>query len=131
MKDIESLIREVCNCIYTVSNTLRTGFLESVYQNALYVELQSRNIPVRKEVPISVLYHGVEVGYFKADLIVEDCLIIELKVADELSKAHEYQLVNYLTATGIDHGLLVNFKGPKIEIKRKFRVYSPYIKGDD
>ncbi len=62
---------------------------------------------------------------------MEDCLIIELKVADELCKAHEYQLVNYLTATGIDHGLLVNFKGPKIEIKRKFRVYSPYIKGDD
>ena len=127
-KDIDSLIQEVCNSVYAVSNALKTGFLESVYQNALFVELQSRNIPVRKEVPISVSYRGIEVGYFRADLIVDDCLIVELKVADELCKAHEYQLVNYLTATGINDGLLINFKGPKIEIRRKYRLYTPDCK---
>lgn len=125
--DIESLIKRVCDSVYAVSNELRTGFLESVYQNALCVELQSRGIACRKEVPVSVTYKGNEVGFFKADIIVEDCLILELKVVDELIKAHEYQLVNYLTASGIEDGLLINFRGPKIEIKRKYRRYKSEI----
>ena len=123
--DINELISTVCDCVYAVSNGLHTGFLESVYQNALCVELELRGIPCEKEVPINVIYKGISVGFFRADIIVDKRLIVELKVVDSLCRAHECQLVNYLAASGIEDGLLVNFQGPRIEIKRKFRTYTP------
>ena len=79
---------------------------------------------VRQQAPITVCYDGQVVGEFYADLWVEDCVIVELKAVRSLDKAHEVQLVNYLTATGIDTGLLINF-GPSVQVKRKFRHYKP------
>lgn len=128
---IESLIKHVCDSVYAVSNELRTGFLESVYQNALCIELKSKGIKCEQEVPITVTYKGAAVGFFRADIIVEDSLILEIKVVDEIIKAHEYQLVNYLTASGIDNGLLINFKGPKIDIRRKYRVFNRGIQDSE
>ncbi len=103
-------------------NTLGAGFLERVYENALLIELTKRGLPVKQQAPIRVLYDGHVVGEYLADLIVADTVVIEVKAVQELVVQHEVQLVNYLTATGIDTGLLLNF-GPSVKIKRKFRKY--------
>lgn len=120
----EELISKIIQCIYNVRGELRGGYLESVYKNALIHELGLNGIKAYDEVPIKVFYKGLEVGVFKADLLVDGRVVIELKAVDTLNKIHEVQLVNYLTATGIDDGLLVNF-GNDFEIKRKYRVYTP------
>ena len=99
------------------------GFLESVYQNALGIELSNHNIPYHKEYPLNVFYKDEVVGEFRADMIVDNRVVIELKAVSNLVSAHEVQLVNYLHATRLDHGLLINFGAPKIEIKRKYRLY--------
>ena len=78
---------------------------------------------VDKEVPINVHYNNVIVGEFRADIIVEDSVILELKAIQKLSTIHEAQLVNYLTATNIEHGLLINFGSEKLEVKRKYRIF--------
>lgn len=119
----EKLIKNVIQCIYNVRKHFMAGFLESVYRNALYVELKSHNISVETEVPIKVKYRNVIVGEFRADMVIENCLIVELKSVQTLLPIHEAQLVNYLVATGIDDGLLVNFGGNVIDIKRKYRCY--------
>ncbi len=105
-----------------VHSHFRTGYLEEVYKNALLVELKEMNLLVADEVDIPIDYHGVRVGNYKADIIVEKCVILELKVATQLIARHEAQLVNYLTATGIDDGLLLNFGTPSLEFKHKYRV---------
>ena len=120
--DIEKLIKTVVQCIYNVRGILMQGYLESVYKRALMVELERCGFKTESEKTITVFYKGIEVGFFRADLVVEDCLIVELKAVENLTKAHEVQLVNYLTATGIENGLLVNF-GENFAIKRKFRAY--------
>ena len=99
------------------------GFLESVYKNALLIELRKNGLKVDKEVPINVHYNNVIVGEFQADIIVEDSVILELKAIQKLSTIHEAQLVNYLTATNIEHGLLINFGSEKFEVKRKYRIF--------
>ena len=120
----EELIRKVIHCAYVVRNNMGEGFLESVYQNALMIELNKCGIEARSEVPINVLYiDGSIIGSFKADILVEECLILELKTVSDLTKAHEIQLVNYLKATRVDDGLLINFYGPKLQVKRKYRNY--------
>jgi GxxExxY protein len=103
-------------------STLGPGFLESVYQNALIWELQKGGFKAAAQRPISVHYDGQIVGAFTADVLVNDSLIIELKAIQSLAKAHEIQLVNYLVATGIDEGLLVNFGAERLEYKNKFRL---------
>lgn len=123
--DIEQLISAVISAAYEVRITLGTGFLESVYQNALMTELESRGIKAEKETPLAVKYKGHIVGDFRCDILVDNRIIIELKAVGLLLPAHEAQLVNYLTATGIDHGLLINFGGVKLEVKRKFRTFVP------
>ncbi len=123
--DIEQLISAVISAAYEVRITLGTGFLESVYQNALMTELESREIKAEKETPLAVKYKGHIVGDFRCDILVDNRIIIELKAVGLLLPAHEAQLVNYLTATGIDHGLLINFGGVKLEVKRKFRTFAP------
>lgn len=120
--DTEKMIRTVMQCIYNVRGDLTQGYLETVYKRALAIELERYGLKCESEKPMTVLYKGVEVGFFRADIVVENCLIIELKAVDSLTKVHEVQLVNYLTATGIENGLLVNF-GEKFAIKRKFRTY--------
>lgn len=102
---------------------LSAGFLESVYQNALFIELESNGLSVEKEIPINVYYNNAIVGEFRADIVVEKRVIIELKAVQHLTTAYEAQLVNYLTATGIEHGILINFGSEKIEIKRKYKTF--------
>ncbi len=119
----ETLIKTIIQCAYNVRMHLAAGFLESVYQKALMIELRERGIHASMETPINVYYNNEIVGEFRADIIVEDQIIIELKAVQHIMPVHEAQLVNYLTATHKDHGLLINFGGDRIEIKRKFRIY--------
>jgi GxxExxY protein len=112
------LTGKIIKAFYTVYNTLGYGFLEKVYENAMFVELQEMNLNVIKQAPIRVFYKEQEVGEYFADLIVENSVIIELKSAENLSKANESQLLNYLKATEIEVGLLMNF-GTAAEYRRK------------
>lgn len=121
--NIEELIKLVVQCAYNVWMRLHAGFLESVYRNALLIELQDYGLKADKEVPVTVHYKNMIVGEFRADIIVESSVIIELKATQHLSPTHEAQLVNYLTATDIEHGLLINFGSEKIEIKRKYKTF--------
>ena len=116
------LAGQVIGLAMKVHRTLGPGFLESVYQKALLYELVKAGHRVESDKPIQVRYEGVIVGDFKADLIVNDELIVELKAVSGLVVEHEVQLVNYLTATGKDLGLLVNFGGRSLEFKKKFRT---------
>lgn len=120
----EALTKKVIGCAYKVHNTLGAGFLEKVYENALRIELEQQGIKAAQQVPIRVHYEGQVVGDYYADLWVEDRVLVEIKAVQELTKAHEVQLVNYLTATGVDIGLLINF-GPSVQVKRKYRQYKP------
>lgn len=121
--EIEMLIKMIVQCAYNVRQHLAAGFLESVYQKALLLELEENGIEAESEVSINVYYKNEVVGEFKADILVEGEVIIELKSVQHLQSLHEAQLVNYLTATGKDHGLLINFGGERLEIKRKYREY--------
>lgn len=108
-----------------VHSTLGPGFLESVYLKALIHELRKAGLNVECEKPIAVQYDGVDVGDFSADLVVENTVMLELKANQSLVLANEVQLVNYLTATGIEIGLLINFGAERLEFKRKTRTYRP------
>jgi len=121
--DVEVLIKTVMGCAMNIRRHLGPGYLESVYKNAMLVELKKHSLTFEVEKPINVYYDGVLVGEFKADIVIEDFLILELKAVQSLHMAHEIQLVNYLTATGIDNGLLINFGSDELQFKRKFRVY--------
>ena len=127
MKDQE-LTKTIIGCAFDVHNALGSGFLEQVYENALRIELAKQGLQVKQQAPIQVYYDGQVVGSYCADLWVEDRVIVELKAVRQLSKVHEVQLVNYLTATGVDTGLLLNF-GPSVQVKRKFRQYKPKNNG--
>jgi GxxExxY protein len=116
------LCGEIIGAAMKVHSTLGAGFLESVYQNVLIWELRKNGFKAEAERPISVHYDGQMVGAFTADVLVNDSLIVELKAIQLLAKAHEVQLVNYLAATGIDEGLLLNFGAERLEFKKKFRV---------
>jgi GxxExxY protein len=118
----EELTHQIIACAYKVYNTLGFGFLEIVYQNALLIELLKAGLRAEKEKKIQIYYDSQLVGDYMADIIVEDKVILELKSVKDLHPAHEAQLVNYLKATGIEVGLLINF-GESVQIKRK--VYTP------
>ncbi len=120
----EHLIEKIIGCAYKVYNTLGSGFLEKVYENALYIELSRRGLSVKQKYSIEVYYDNVIVGEYIADLLVEDKVLIELKAVQNLCKEHEVQLVNYLVATGINIGLLINFGPKSVQIKRRLRKIS-------
>ncbi len=120
--EVNELTKLVIGSAYTVHNVLGSGFLEKVYENALLIELLEIGLSAKQQAEIPVYYRGKNVGDFVADLIVEDRLIIELKAVQSLAKEHEVQLVNYLNATEIENGLLINF-GSSVTVKRKFRRY--------
>ena len=120
--DTNELTERIIGCAYQVHNELGLGFLEKVYENALRIEIEKAGLEVQQQHPVPVHYHGQVIGDFYADLIVESRVILELKAVLNLAKEHEVQLVNYLAATGIDDGLLINF-GSSVEVKRKFRKY--------
>lgn len=121
--ELESLIKKVIQCVYNVRLQLSSGFLETVYQKALLIELSKQNIQAEAEVPVDVYYDDCVVGEYRADIVVEKKIILEIKAIQHLLPVHEAQLVNYLTATKIDCGLLINFGGERLEIKRKYRTY--------
>lgn len=116
----------IIGAFYHVYNALGYGFLEKVYENALSHELKLRGFMVAVQEPIAVWYKGVAVGEYFADLLVNRCVIVELKSGVGLSTAHEAQLINYLKATGMEVGLLLNF-GPKPQVKRKVFTQPPEI----
>ena len=120
---INVLTYKVIGGAYKVHNTLGPGFLEKVYENALKIELRKLGIEARQQVKLPVWYDGHRVGVYFPDLWIEDQLIIEIKAALTLAPEHETKLIHYLTATGIDHGLLINF-GSSVQIRRKFREYT-------
>jgi GxxExxY protein len=108
----------ILKAFFNVYNKLGYGFLEKVYENALMIELKKQGLQAQKQIPISVYYDEHNVGQYFADIIVNDCVIIEIKAAEGLVKEHEAQLVNYLRATEIEVGLLLNF-GKEPQYKRK------------
>jgi GxxExxY protein len=130
MEDHE-LTEKIIGCAMMVHSTLGPGFLESVYQKALAHELGKAGLKVACEKAITVQYDGFPVGDFSADMLVEDRVMLELKANQALAPAHEVQLVNYLTATGIEIGLLLNFGAERLEFKRKSRTYRPKTRGQD
>lgn len=115
----------IISAFYEVYNTLGYGFIENVYQNALFKELNRRGIPCVAHPKITVYYKGETVGFYEADIIAYGSVILELKAVSTLCESHELKLVNYLKATDIEIGLLLNF-GPKPEVKRK--VFSKYYR---
>ena len=117
------LCGHVIGAAMKVHSALGPGCLESVYQNALIWELKKLGLKVDAQRQITVRYDAQVVGWFTADLLVDDSLIVELKANQLLVKAHEVQLVNYLVATGIDEGLLLNFGAERLEYKKKFRLH--------
>ena len=112
------LTEKIIKCFYKVYNALGYGFLEEVYQNALLIELHNAGLFVQAQKQIKVFYNESVVGEYYADIIVNDCVILELKAAEAVVEEHEFQLINYLKATDIEVGLLLNF-GKKPEIRRK------------
>ena len=127
--DRGALTERIIGCAMKVHSALGAGFLESVYQNALAYELRKAGLEAECEKKIQVSYDGVIVGEFAADILADHCILIEVKAVRTLAPAHEVQLVNYLTATGTEIGLLFNFGAQRLEFKRKSRYFYP--KGDD
>jgi GxxExxY protein len=114
----QELSNKIIKAFYTVYNTFGYGFLEKVYERAFIIELRKMNLNCSNQIPVKVFYEEQLVGDYYADIIVEDSIIIELKAMEGLCLEHEYQLINYLKATEIEVGLLLNF-GEKPEFKRK------------
>ncbi len=114
----EELTAKIIEACFEVSNELGTGFLESVYQNALELAIRQKGLKVQAQVPLTVGFRGEEVGQFFADILVEDKVIVELKAVSTLVPEHQSQVINYLKGTGKEIGLLINFGRPKIEYKR-------------
>ena len=114
----EQLTDKIIRAFYKVNNTLGFGFLERVYENAMLIELRKIGCHVINQQSIKVYYEGEEVGHYYADLLVDDLVIVELKATECLTEEYEAQLLNYLRATSIEVGLLLNF-GKKPEFRRK------------
>lgn len=122
MRD-EELTSKVIGCAMRVHTVLGPGYLESVYERALAHELRKAGLGLECQVPLRVMYDDVPVGEFIADMLVERRVLVEIKAVQSLARNHEVQLVNYLTTTGLDIGLLLNFGASSLEFKRKYRVY--------
>ena len=120
--ELEELTHKIIGAAYQVSNQLGFGFLESVYQKAMVIELGKSDLDVEAEKPLKVYYDDQIVGDFYVDLFVEDEIIVELKSVQNLSKEHEVQLVNYLNGLKKEIGLLINFGPSGVEVRRKYRA---------
>ena len=119
MKLVEKeLTQKILGACMDVSNELGSGFLEGVYEKAVLVALRQKGLKAEAQVPLAVEFRGHIVGEFYADIVVEDAVIVELKVARSIGPEHEAQLINYLKATEIGVGLVVNFGKPRLEWKR-------------
>lgn len=116
--ELEQLRKIVIGCCYAVQKELGVGFVEKVYENALLIALKEKGIECRSQVSIDVYFHSQRVGEFYAHILVDDCLILELKAVRELLGEHQAQLINYLKASKVESGLLINFGKPGVEIRR-------------
>lgn len=114
----KELVDEILTQFYQVHTDLGYGFLERVYQNALYFALIDKGLKCEAEIPIKVYHNSRVVGEYRVDLLVEDSILLELKACEEINEAHEAQLINYLKATEIEIGYLLNF-GKKAQFSRK------------
>jgi len=112
------ITERIIGCAFAVSNALGCGFLEKVYENALAHELKKAGFSVVQQQRINVTYDGVAVGYYEADIVVDGSVIIEVKALRALDDAHKAQCINYLKATGVRLGLLINFGTSRVEVKR-------------
>jgi GxxExxY protein len=119
--NLNEITYEINGAAFEVNKVLGGGFLEKVYENALFFELKKRGLKAEAQYPITVNYKDEVVGDYFADILVEDSIIVEVKAVDSIQPIHEAQLLNYLKATGITVGLVINFKHPKAEIKRLVR----------
>jgi GxxExxY protein len=117
----EDLTKKALEACFEVMKELGAGFLESVYEKALLIALQQKGVTAKAQFPLTVKFRGQVVGEFYADVLLEDKVIIELKAVAALKPEHHAQVINYLNATGIDVGLLVNFGNPKLEYRRFHR----------
>lgn len=117
--EINDITYKINGAVFEVNRVLGSGFLEKVYENALLFEIKKQGLKAERQVPIKVLYKKHLVGEYIADIFVEKKVVVEIKTVENLDKMHEAQLLNYLKATGLQIGLLVNFKHPKAEIKRR------------
>lgn len=114
----QELTKKILEACFEVSNELGAGFLESVYEKALIVALGQKGLAVRSQVPLKVKFRNIIVGEFLADLMVNELVVVELKAVSRILAEHKAQVINYLKATGIEIGLLVNFGNPKLEYYR-------------
>ncbi|MGH9815890.1 MAG: GxxExxY protein [Candidatus Acidiferrales bacterium] len=121
--ELDGISQRVIGCAYDVANTLGAGFLEKVYENALTHEIRKAGLQVKQQHCVQVKYDGVIVGDFAADLLVQDCVLVELKACKTFDDIHAAQCMNYLRATGLSVCLLINFGSPKVQIKRIVHRY--------
>jgi GxxExxY protein len=119
--ELEQITEKIIGCAYKVANTLGNGFLEKVYENALAHEIRKTGLSVEQQHLVPVVYDGVVVGDYVADLIVEDKVIVELKATQDVEDIHKAQCINYLKATSLTLCLLINFGTPKVQVKRFVR----------
>ncbi len=118
--DVDRVTRKIIGCAFRVSNILGVGFLERVYGNATRIELCKAGLVVTQNAAIRVLYDGIEVGFYIADMLVEERVIVELKVAKAIDPRHEAQVLNYLRATSLQTGLILNFGTPRLGVRRHY-----------
>ena len=117
----KELTEKIIGCAYAVYNKMGFGFLESVYEKCLLIEMWKAGLSTKTQHPITIHYDGEVVGDFVADVVVEDTIVLELKSVKRIALDHEIQLVNYLVATGKPVGLVLNFGERKVEVKRKLK----------
>lgn len=126
---VGDLTGQIIGCAMRVHQVLGPGFLESVYEQSLMIELRKLGLSCEHQCPLAVKYDGLVVGEFVVDVYVEHSVIVELKAVRELAAVHEVQLVNYLKATGCENGLLLNFGAVSLQMKRKFLKYRAHVAG--
>ena len=123
--EIEEIISKIIAAAYEVQRHMQPGYLEAAYRKAMMIELRLNGVKAKEEEPLPLFYKGEAISTYRADLFVEDVIIVELKAIEALTTAHEVQLVNYLNTTGKDIGLLINFGRYPLELRRKYRLYRP------
>ena len=115
---LNSISFRINGCAFAVAKQLRAGYLEKVYENALVYEMRKRGLDVQQQVSLDVYYDGIVVGHYIADVIVESCVLVELKATDDIVDAHVAQALNYLTTTKLPLCLILNFGASKVQVKR-------------
>ena len=115
---LDEISQKIIGCTYKVSNSLGSGFVEKVYENALCIELKNAGLNTKQQQNLQVSYQNIIVGDFIADIMVDDLIIVELKATKALDTVHQAQCMNYLKATNLSVCLLINFGNPKVEIRR-------------